>query len=148
MTIDYRALAERALRKLPKSYAPNSHFHVAAALLCQDGTVYEGINLENAAYAPTICAERAAVAAAVSDGHREFSAIAIAGCRYADLLKEAYREKLAVTNYCPPCGVCRQVLREFGTPDSFEIILARAPEDYQVYKLEELLPLSFGPENL
>lgn len=148
MKIDYSALAERALRKLPQSYAPNSKFHVAAALLCMDGKIYEGINLENAAYAPTICAERAAVSAAVSDGYREFAAIAIAGCRYADLLREAYREHLTISDYCPPCGVCRQVLREFAKPDSFEIILAKAPDDYRVYKLEELLPLSFGPENL
>ena len=148
MKPDYHMLCERALRKLPHSYVPYSKFHVAAALLCEDGTIYEGINIENAAYAPTICAERAAVSQAVSNGHTKFRAIAIAGGRHASLFTDAYRTKLALPDFCPPCGVCRQVLREFGNPETFEIILAKSPDDYRVFLLKELLPMSFGPESL
>lgn len=146
--MNYRELAERALKKLPDSYAPYSKFHVAAALLCEDGTVFEGVNIENASYAPTICAERCAVSRAIAEGHRNFRAIAIVGCREEDLHTEAYQTALRVPADCPPCGVCRQVLREFCKPQLFEIILAKAPDDYRVYTLEKLLPLSFGPENL
>ena len=88
-----QALVDLAFSMLERSYVPYSHFPVGAALLCADGTVFTGCNIENAAYGPTICAERAAVAKAVSEGHREFSAIAVAG-RSED--------------YCWPCGVCRR----------------------------------------
>lgn len=132
-----RSLIREALRKLPDSYAPYSRFHVSAALLCADGTVYTGNNVENASYSATNCAERSAFFKAVGDGKREFTAIAICGGLEGQ-----------VTDYCAPCGVCRQVMREFCRPDSFRILLAKTEEDYREYTLEELLPCSFGPESL
>ena len=104
---------------------------MGAALECADGTVFTGCNIENAAYSPPICAERTAVAKAVSEGHTDFVRIAIAG-RSAD--------------FCVPCGVCRQVLREFA-PD-MEIICLNSKGEEQVFTLSELLPHSFGPEFL
>lgn len=130
-------LARAALKCLQFSYAPYSHFHVAAALLCSDGTVYTGINIENASYSAANCAERTAFFKAVSEGRRDFRAIAICGGKDG---KPA--------GYCAPCGICRQVMREFCRPDSFRIILAASDEDYKVFTLEELLPMSFGPESL
>lgn len=110
------------------SYSPYSSFMVGAALLCADGTVYTGCNIENAAYSPTVCAERVAIFKAVSDGKRGFAAIAIAGGPAdADVLNECY-----------PCGVCRQVLAEFGPPE-LEVVTANG-----VTTLGELLPHAFG----
>lgn len=134
--IDERALAEAALKGLKNSYAPYSHFHVSAALLCQDGSIYTGNNIENASYPATVCAERTAFFKAVSEGKRDFAAIAICGGLNGN-----------VRDYCPPCGVCRQVMREFCKPD-FQILVVKSPEDIREYTLEELLPESFGPENL
>lgn len=134
--IDERALAEAALKGLKNSYAPYSHFHVSAALLCQDGSIYTGNNIENASYPATVCAERTAFFKAVSEGKRGFAAIAICGGLNGN-----------VRDYCPPCGVCRQVMREFCKPD-FQILVVKSPEDIREYTLEELLPESFGPENL
>ena len=131
------ALCRKALEMRAYSYVPYSHFHVGAALLCEDGTVYGGCNIENAAYTPTICAERTAFFKAVSEGKRSFLAIAIAGGPEG-------AEKL---DYCPPCGVCRQVMREFCGAD-FEILLAISPTEWRTYTLQELLPESFGPDNL
>ena len=131
------ALCRKALEMLAYSYVPYSHFHVGAALLCEDGTVYGGCNIENAAYTPTNCAERTAFFKAVSEGKRSFLAIAIAGGPEG-------AEKL---DYCPPCGVCRQVMREFCGAD-FEILLAISPTEWRTYTLQELLPESFGPDNL
>jgi len=122
---------------LKNSYAPYSHFHVSAALLCKDGTVYTGANIENAAYTPTVCAERAAFFKAVNEGKREFEAIVICGGKDG-----------IPASYCPPCGVCRQVMREFCAPKEFQIILAKSVDDYKIFTLEELLPMGFGPENL
>lgn len=130
-------LIEKAIGALNNAYAPYSHFCVAAALLCEDGSVYTGVNVENAAYSAVICAERNAISAAVGDGKRRFLAIAVCGGTDGSL-----------KDYCPPCGVCRQVMREFCDPEKFRIILAKSPEDYQTYTLAELLPLSFGPDNL
>jgi len=110
---------------------------VAAALLCRDKTVYTGINIENAAYTPTVCAERSAFFRAVNEGKREFQAIAICGGKDG-----------VVTDYCSPCGVCRQVMREFCDPKEFKVILAKSEEEYREFVLEELLPMGFGPENL
>ena len=138
-------LIERAIRKLPESYVPYSRFHVAAALLGSDGSITEGINIENASYPATNCAERTAIFTAVCEGKRDFSAIAVVGCW---LSQEAYRKEGRLPDYCPPCGVCRQVMREFTDPETFQIILARSKEDYKVFTLKELLPESFGPENL
>ena len=126
-----RELVTKALEMREFSYSPYSHFRVGAALECADGTVYGGCNIENAAYGSTICAERTAVFKAVSDGRRDFVRIAIAGDS---------------TDYCWPCGPCRQVLREFA-PD-IEILVADREGNYEVHTLAELLPYSFGPETL
>lgn len=135
--MEKRELIQLALDKLPDSYVPYSHFHVAAALLCEGGKVYTGNNIENAAYSATICAERTAFFGAVLDGERRFDSIVICGGKDG-----------IVTDYCAPCGVCRQVMMEFCNPETFHIILAKSVEDYQEYKLEELLPMGFGPGNL
>lgn len=134
---DQKSLIRAAIKALPGSYVPYSHFHVAAALLCRDGSVYTGINIENAAYTPTICAERSAFFRAINEGRREFEAIVICGGKEG-----------VITDYCAPCGVCRQVMREFCDPDTFRIILAKSEEEYREFTLSELLPMGFGPENL
>ncbi|MCI8516831.1 MAG: cytidine deaminase [Hungatella sp.] len=134
---DKKALIRAAIEALPGSYVPYSHFHVAAALLCADGSVYTGINIENASYTPTICAERSAFFRAVNEGRREFEAIVICGGKEG-----------VITDYCAPCGVCRQVMREFCDPETFQIILAKSEEEYREFTLKELLPMGFGPENL
>lgn len=125
-------LVEKAFSMMDYSYVPYSHFHVGAALLCDCGEIVGGCNIENAAYGPSNCAERTAFFKAISDGHNKFSAIAVVG----GLNKE-------VKDYCPPCGVCRQVMSEFCDKD-FKIILAKSKTDYKIYTLEELLPLSFS----
>lgn len=135
--MDRQTLIQAAIDVLPDSYVPYSHFHVAAALLCKDGTVYTGFNIENAAYSPSICAERSAFVRAINEGRREFLAIAICGGKDG-----------VITDYCPPCGVCRQVMREFCNPATFQVILAKSPEEYKEFTLEQLLPMGFGPENL
>lgn len=135
--IQIQKLIETAIRQLQYSYAPYSKFKVGAALLAKNGTVYGGCNIENAAYTPTNCAERTAFFKAVSEGVKEFQAICIVGGKDGKL-----------TEYAPPCGVCRQVMMEFCNPDEFEIILAVGREDYRIYKLKELMPLGFGPGNL
>ena len=143
----YEELIARAIRKLPDAYVPYSRFHVAAALLAEDGSITEGVNVENAAYPAGTCAERTAIFWAVSNGQRSFRAIAIVGC-HEEWLENAAYQNLALPDYCPPCGICRQVMREFTDPGEFDVILARNLQDYRVYRLAELLPVSFGPENL
>ena len=123
-------LIEMAKKAMDGAYAPYSGFRVGAALLCADGTVYTGCNIENASYSPTICAERTAFAKAVSEGKRAFTAIAICGGKDGE-----------ISGICPPCGVCRQVMAEFCRPD-FEILLAK-PEGYETRRLSQLLPDSF-----
>lgn len=130
-------LIETAVAQLPFAYVPYSDFRVGAALLAKNGTIYTGCNIENAAYTPSNCAERTAFFKAVSEGVREFDAICIVG-----------GQKGVLTEYTPPCGVCRQVMMEWCDPEEFEIILAIDTEHYQVYKLKELLPMGFGPGNL
>ncbi len=132
----YQALAPRAVEARKGAYCPYSGFAVGAALLCRDGTVYSGCNIENAGYSSTNCAERTAFFKAVSEGNREFLAIAVAGGPAGEEPRE----------FCPPCGICRQVMREFCGPD-FEIVLTNGSE-LKFYTLEELLPCSFGPDNL
>lgn len=136
--MDYDILLEKAKTARSIAYAPYSHFAVGAALLCADGTVYTGCNIENATYTPTCCAERVAIHKAVSDNKRDFIAIAIAGGK----------EGNAPVDSCPPCGVCRQVMLEFCSPDTFNIILGSSAENMNVHKLGDMIPLSFGPENL
>ena len=135
--MEIKTLIQTAIDALPNSYVPYSRFHVAAALLCKDGTVYTGNNIENASYTPTVCAERCAFFKAVYDGHRDFAAIAVCGGKDG-----------VITGAFPPCGVCRQVMREFCAPDDFKIYLAKSPEDYREFTLEQILPMGFGPENL
>ena len=121
-----------ALEQRKNAYAPYSDFRVGAALLTDSGKVYTGCNIENSAYAPTNCAERTAFFKAVSEGARGFRAICITGGP----------GKKEPEEFCPPCGVCRQVMLEFCSPD-FEIILAINGERYQVYTLDELAPMGF-----
>ena len=130
-------LIRTAIEQLSYSYTPYSHFKVGAALLAENGTIYTGCNIENAAYTPTNCAERTAFFKAVSEGVRTFKAICIAGGMNGEL-----------TDYTAPCGVCRQVMMEFCSPEEFEIILAKGEDDYKMYKLKDLMPLGFGPGNL
>ena len=111
---------------------------MGAALLCADGTVYQGCNIENAAYTPSNCAERTAFFKAIYDGHREFGAIAVVGGRMGE----------GATSVCAPCGVCRQVMMEFCDPATFRIVLGVSEGVAQVLTLEELLPQGFGPNNL
>ena len=118
-----------------RAYCPYSGFAVGAALLCRDGEIYTGCNIENAAYTPTVCAERVALFRAVSDGKREFSAIAIVG-----------GEKDGVSPFCAPCGVCRQALAEFCGGELR--LLLGTPEDYRVFRFDELLPFAFSPADL
>ena len=127
-----KQLIRIALEARRGAYTPYSHFNVGAALLTADGKVYKGCNIENAAYGSTMCAERTAFFKAVSEGERNFRAIAIVG-------GPADAEPFEVA---PPCGSCRQVMAEF-CDDSFEVILAVSPDDYKVYKLDEVLPLIF-----
>ena len=132
-----RELIQYAIEARKQAYTPYSHFQVGAALLAEDGTVYGGCNVENAAYTPTNCAERTAFFKAVSEGKRKFTAIAIvAAPEGAPLRKTA------------PCGVCRQVMMEFCDQESFRIISAASPEDYEVYTLAQLMPMGFGPADL
>lgn len=126
-------LISKALEARKLSYSPYSGFSVGAALLCDDGSVYTGCNIENSAYSPTVCAERTAIFKAVSDGKFNFIKIAVAGSK---------AEFEIPVNYCPPCGVCRQVMREFCDND-FEIIMAVSTDNYKVSTLSELLPDSF-----
>ena len=125
-------LLELAVQAMEKAYAPYSGFKVGAALLCADGTVYQGCNIENASYSPTNCAERTAFFKAIYDGHRDFAAIAVCGGKDGE-----------ITGYFPPCGVCRQVMREF-CQDDFIIYMAGPDGQYEKLTLAELLPHSFS----
>ena len=126
-----KELIQAAVEMLDKAYVPYSHFPVGAALECGDGTVYTGCNIENAAFPCTICAERAAIFKAVSEGHRTFHRIVVAG----------RSEK-----FCVPCGSCRQVMREFAP--EMEVICLNVKGETGRYTLRQLLPESFGPEYL
>ena len=137
MTIDYSALVREAFSARENAYAPYSNFMVGAALLTQNGKVYRGCNVENAAFTPTNCAERTAIFTAVCEGERSFSAIAVVGGN----------RDATTFSYCFPCGVCRQVLTEFCSPD-LPIVVATSEQDYRIYRLSDLLPEGFGGENL
>lgn len=123
-------LIDRAIVAREKTYSPYSHFCVGAALLCEDGTIYEGCNIENASYGLTNCAERTAIFKAVSEGQTKFKALAVV----AD-----------TEGPCAPCGACRQVISEFEIP---RIIMANLRGDYTVVELEGLLPFRFGADNI
>lgn len=127
-----RQLVEKAIEMTNFSYAPYSHFTVGAALLTDEGEIYTGCNVENAAYGPSNCAERTAVFKAVSEGKKSFRAIAVVG----GLNKK-------IEDYCSPCGVCRQVLAEFCDKD-FKVIMAKSLNEIKILTLGELLPESFS----
>lgn len=135
--MDKRELIELALAARDNSYCPYSGYSVGAALLTADGRVYTGCNIENAGYSPTLCAERSAMAAAVSAGCRDFALLAVAGGP----------EGKAPETYFWPCGVCRQWLAEFCPPD-FPVLCAKSATDYQETTLAELLPHAFSPDTL
>lgn len=135
--MDTKELIRRAFEARKYAYTPYSHFQVGAALLAKSGKVYTGCNIESASYTPTNCAERTALFKAVSEGEREFAAIAIVGS------KEGEVNSLITA----PCGVCRQALYEFGGPD-LTVIMAKSEEDYEESTLGALLPYGFGPANL
>ena len=126
-------LIDTAIYQLKYSYTPYSNFKVGAALLAKNGQVYTGCNIENAGYTATNCAERTAFFKAVSEGEREFTAIAIAGGISGE----------APVEYAYPCGICRQVMQEFCR-DDFVIYVVNSEQDYQRYTLKELLPFGFG----
>ena len=134
--MDNIKLIDSAIEAMARSYAPYSGYNVGAALLTKSGKVYLGCNIENAAFTPTNCAERTAFFKAVSEGEREFAAIAIVGGK-GGVIKGA----------AAPCGVCRQVMMEFCDPDEFVILLGKA-DGHEQYTLRELLPLGFGRDNL
>ena len=128
--MDDMDLIEKAKQAMEYAYAPYSGFQVGAALLCADGTVYTGCNMENAAYSPTLCAERTAFAKGISEGRRDFVAMAVCGGKNG-----------VISDICTPCGVCRQVMAEFCRED-FQILLV-TPGGYEKRTLGQLLPESF-----
>ncbi len=136
--IPVKELIKAAIEARKKAYAPYSGYMVGAAVLTADLRIYTGCNIENAAYMPTICGERTAISKAVSEGARRLLAVAIVGSHKGD----------EISQYAYPCGVCRQVMREFSDPDKCIIIVAKSQEEYQIHSLKQLLPESFGPENL
>lgn len=135
MILTKEQLAELAKKAMQQAYSPYSGYKVGAALLCKDGSVYTGCNIENASYSVTNCAERTAFFQAVKEGKREFQAIAICGGKEG-----------VIEGIFPPCGACRQVMREF-CDDDFEIYLL-TKESVETYTLKQLLPMSFRPENI
>lgn len=126
-----------AMDNISKAYTPYSNFKVTSVLVGKSGKLYTGVNIENAAFTPGICAERTAFSKAVSEGEKEFDRIIIMGGKEGK-----------IEDFTPPCGVCRQVMMEFCDPKTFEVVLAINEENYKVYTLEEILPLGFGPSNL
>ena len=128
-------LIELAKAAMERSYSPYSGYKVGAALLCADGSVYQGCNIENASYTPTVCAERTAIFKAVSEGNRNFAAIAICGGKNG-----------IITGLFPPCGVCRQVMSEFCGPD-FPVYLAGPENTWEQKTLGDLLPGAFSLNN-
>ncbi|XP_072445086.1 cytidine deaminase-like [Chiloscyllium punctatum] len=114
------------------AYCPYSKFPVGAALLTEDGQVFTGCNIENACFTVGVCAERAAIHKAISEGFRKFKAIVISSDKS--------------DNFIAPCGACRQVMREFGT--KWEVYLTKPDKSYKTMTVEELLPMSFGPQDL
>lgn len=128
--MDNKNLIKKALEAKKMAYVPYSNFKVGAAIEMEDGSVYTGCNIETASYSPTNCAERTAIFKAISEGKRNIKKVVVVGDG----------------EFTYPCGVCRQVIREFGK--DAEVIVANSEENYREYTLEELLPHSFGPEDL
>ena len=134
---DYKQLIQAALDCMHNSYAPYSQYNVSAAVLCASGKIYTGVNVENASYPAGICAERTAISHAVACGEKSITAITIVGGK-----------SFTPSDYCTPCGICRQVMREFCDPTQLTVIIARSTDDYKLMTLEQLLPESFGPQML
>lgn len=128
----YEKLILEAINVREKAYTPYSGFKVGASVLTDSGNIYSGCNIENASYTPTVCAERVAIFKAISDGEKKINKIAVIG-KFGD--------------YTFPCGVCRQVIREF-CDENFEFIIIKNKLEYKILKFNELLPYSFGPEDL
>ena len=140
MAIDFdrKELIQKALDNISHAYAPYSHFYVSAAVLMSDGRIYTGVNVENASYPAGICAERNAIFHAIAqDKSATLVAVAIVGGPDGK-----------IRDYCAPCGVCRQVMREFGKPEEIKVIMGKSTEDFKEMTLAELLPMSFGPDFL
>lgn len=133
-----RTLIEKAMKALPNSYAPYSKYNVAAAALFDSGNIYTGVNVESASLGATLCAERNAIFHAVAEGEKKLIAIAVVGGPSGNVGDV----------YCVPCGICRQVMRDFADKDKMVIICAKSEDDYIEHTLDEMLPLSFGPEAL
>lgn len=140
MAVDFnrKDLIQAALDNISHAYAPYSLFHVSAAVLMSDGKIYTGVNVENASYPAGICAERNAIFHAIAqDKTSKLVAVAIVGGSDG-----------IIQDYCAPCGVCRQVMREFGNPEEITVIMGKSAEDFKEMTLAELLPMSFGPDFL
>lgn len=135
--INKKSLIKIAIDNLENSYAPYSHYNVSAAVVMGSFRTYTGVNVENASYPAGICAERNAIFSAINCGEKEILSIAIVGGR-----------EYSIKDYCVPCGICRQVIREFCRPRNVDIIIAKSVDDFKVFTLDQLLPLSFGPSNL
>lgn len=133
--MDYNNLIESAVKAMENSYAPYSNFKVGAALLCQNGEIYTGCNIENSAFSATVCAERTAIFKAISEGNKSFTALAVVGGKDG-----------VISKYCYPCGVCRQVLSEFCSKD-FKVVLFDN-KSTKICTLDQLLPLNFGSDSL
>ena len=131
-----KELVLKAIESMKNSYSPYSNFKVGAALLTESGKVYTGCNIENVAFGPTVCAERVAFFKAISEGEKNFSKIAVVGGKDG-----------IISSSTPPCGVCRQVMREFCS-DDFEILIVRENNEFEKVLLKDLLPHSFKPEIL
>lgn len=136
-------MIREAMQILKNSYAPYSHYNVAAAVLMSSGKIYTGVNVESSLLSNTICAERNAIFRAAAQGERSIIAIAIVGGPNSD-----DAEDLVKHDYCTPCGVCRQVMRDFADPETMLVICAKSETDYREWTLGQLLPESFGPEDL
>lgn len=134
--INYKQLVREAYEAQKFAYAPYSNWVVGAALLTKEGKIYRGCNVENSTFSPSNCAERTAIFKAVSEGDRNFAAIAIVG--------NDKNTEIGKGDFCPPCGVCRQVMTEF-CDGNFEIILAKGYDDFEVYTLSDVMPLVSRP---
>lgn len=136
--MDVQKLIQLAIDYQTHSYAPYSHYNVAAAVLMDTGKIYCGANIENASYPAGTCAEHNAVNMAIADNKQaRIVALALVG-----------GPDYTIADYCAPCGICRQVIREFCQPRETKVIMAKSLTDYKIMSLEELLPLSFGPSDL
>lgn len=131
-----KELCKEAIDAMKNAYAPYSGYKVGAALLTEKGKLFAGCNIENAAYTPTVCAERVALFNAISSGERNFTAIAVAGGKDG-----------VISGAFPPCGVCRQVMAEFCAPD-FTVLVVTGEDSYRKYTLNELFPQAFTPKNI